>query len=178
MKIVGIIATIIVINTIILRTSAGTIVTESSLLANHTNATSVSGELVFTASDSDCRQVTVTASVRKGSGTMDGTTADDIWSCGVKWTFKGRVCLQTSWTLLEIKKDIKIEPLSEGSISGPMRLSGTASFAVPVSAAVLQITSNPQKPLVFRLTAKGLEYVSGFGNVKVPGGKSYDFGGA
>ncbi|HLX68051.1 MAG TPA: hypothetical protein VKV04_00345 [Verrucomicrobiae bacterium] len=177
MKIVGIIATILVFNAISMRADDETIVTESLPLANHTSATSVTGGLVFTASDSDCRQVTVTANVRKGNGTMDGTTADDIWSCGVKWTFQGKVCLQTSWTRLEIKHDIKIEPSPGGNASGPIRLSGTASFAVPASAAILQFQSDPQKPLVFLLTAKGLKYVSGTGSIKAAGGKLYNFSG-
>ena len=68
--------------------------------------------------------------------------------------------------------------LVEGRLvsSSPMHLSGTASLTVPADAAAMEIQSDTEKPLVCLLTPKGLEYVSGVGSVKVPGGKPYNFG--
>jgi len=149
----------------------------------------ISGEITFESKSDNCRQSALQANLQYNGQGSFGSSEDPsqyflIFYKGIKYIFKGKVCLPADGERYGSLSGLIFNPVESGSMrsidgkqtaSGPVSITGTADQEIPNNVKVITFEGNTDDSLVFLLTDKGFSYVSGSGKVYLGNGKRYTF---
>ena len=144
-----------------------------------------SGEVEIRASE-NCRSFSYALSVRSVADEIDVAGGASFMASlhipGVRHKYFGSICYPTESYKAELKGlEVHAEERSnrDGNLTvikgSSIRVTGTVIANVDSEMSMYQVNSVLSDPLIFLFTEKGYQYLSGSGNIRIPGGRRYDF---